>query len=282
MGDDRRGTVLTEAYIYSTVRYGAVARRGTRRSAVRCRAAASAVMPSLLVLALLVLSPRVAQGQHPPTAPADSHPVASHAAQTTGHPRWQVGAMATGLLTTANPALLGRRYTEGYLTQPNLMANATAGPVRFTGTLNLEGFTLQRGELNAGIYGEGYIDRRHPHTLVHEAMIAVATPSRAGVRATVAGGKGFTPYGTDDPMMRPFVKYPVNHHHAQILERVLVMGALQFARGNRSITLEQGWFNGDEPVGPFTGPQWSRVGDSRSTRLTVAPFRALEAQASSG
>ncbi len=188
--------------------------------------------------------------------------------------------MGTGLLTTANPALLGRRYTEGYLTQPNLMGDATVGPVRFTGTLNFEGYTLRRGELNAGIYGEGYADRRHPHTLVHEAMLALATPTRAGFRLTVAGGKGFTPYGTDDPMMRPFVKYPVNHHHAQILERVQLLGAVQFARGDRSVTVEQGWFNGDEPVGPFTGPQWSRVGDSRSTRLTVAPHRAIEWQVS--
>ena len=195
--------------------------------------------------------------------------------------RAHIGAMATGLLTTANPALLGRRYTEGYLTQPNLMGDAALGPLRLTGTLNLEGYTLRRGELNAGMYGEGYADRRHPHTLVHEAMLAVGTPSYAGFRATLAGGKGFTPYGTDDPMMRPFVKYPVNHHHAQIIERVLVMGALQLARGDRAITLEQGWFNGDEPVGPFTAPQWSRVGDSRSTRLTVAPFASLEVQASS-
>ncbi|MDQ8167620.1 MAG: hypothetical protein P3C09_07660, partial [Gemmatimonadota bacterium] len=34
---------------------------------------------------------------------------------------YHVGAMATGLLTTANPALLGRRLTEGYVTQPNLL-----------------------------------------------------------------------------------------------------------------------------------------------------------------
>ncbi len=188
--------------------------------------------------------------------------------------------MATGLLTSANPALLGRRYTEGYLTQPNLMGDATLGPIRFSGTLNFEGYTLRRGELNAGMYGEGYADRRHPHTLVHEVMLAVATPTRAGVRATLASGKGFTPYGTDDPMMRPFVKYPVNHHHAQIIERVQVLGAVQFARRDRSITVEQGWFNGDEPVGPFTGPQWSRVGDSRSTRLTVAPHPSLELQVS--
>jgi len=222
------------------------------------------------VIALLAASvPAVSRAQHiAHVAPGDSS-------------RAHVGAMATGLLTTANPALLGRRYTEGYLTQPNVLGDAAWGALHVTGTLNFEGYTLRRGELNAGMYGEGYADRRHPHTLVHEAMLAVGTPSRAGFRATLAGGKGFTPYGTDDPMMRPFVKYPVNHHHAQIIERVLVLGALQFARGDRSITIEQGWFNGDEPVGPFTGPQWARVGDSRSTRLTVAPFRSLEAQASS-
>ena len=224
---------------------------------------------TLHIAALLTaLVPAVGRAQHfPHKATADSA-------------RAHIGAMATGLLTSANPALLGRRFTEGYLTQPNLMGDAVLGPVRFTGTLNFEGYTLRRGELNAGMYGEGYADRRHPHTLVHEAMLAAATPSRFGFRGTFAGGKGFAPYGTDDPMMRPFVKYPVNHHHAQILERVLIMGALQFARGDRSVMLEQSWFNGDEPVGPFTGPQWSRVGDSRSTRLTVSPHASLELQAS--
>ncbi len=112
-------------------------------------------------------------------------------------------------------------------------------------------------------------------------MLSFATPTRRGLRFTAAAGKGFTPYGTDDPMMRPFVKYPVNHHHAQIIERVLIMGGVQYARGDRSLTLEQSWFNGDEPTGPFTGPQWSRVGDSRSTRLTLAPMRDVELQASS-
>lgn len=193
---------------------------------------------------------------------------------------YHVGAMATGLLTTANPALLGRRLTEGYVTQPNLLGDAALGRVRFTGTLNVEGYTLRRGELNAGMYGEGYIDRRHPHTLIHEAMITVAGPSRGGARLVFGAGKGFVPFGTDDPMMRPFIKYPVNHHHAQILERVQFLGAIAYGRGNRSIVLEQGWFNGDEPTGPFAAPQWSRVGDSRSTRLTVTPHRTLEWQAS--
>ena len=72
------------------------------------------------------------------------------------------------------PALLGRDATEGYLTQPNVLGVLRRGPLTLTGTLNFEGYTLRRGELNAGIYGEGYVDRRHPHTLVHEVML-VAT-----------------------------------------------------------------------------------------------------------
>lgn len=188
--------------------------------------------------------------------------------------------MAIGSVTSANPALLGRRFTEGYLTQPNLMGAASVRNVRATATLNAEGYTLRRGELNAGMYGEGYVDRRHPHTLVHEVMLSAATSDARPWRASLSMGKGFTPFGTDDPMMRPLQKYPVNHHHAQIIERVQAIGAVQLGSAARHITLEQGWFNGDEPVAPFTGPQWQRFGDSHSTRLTLAPSAAMEIQAS--
>jgi hypothetical protein len=44
--------------------------------------------------------------------------------------------------------------------------------------------------------------------------------------------------------------------------------------------LEHAVFNGDEPVGPFIGPQWHRVGDSRTTRLTLMPTEGVELQAS--
>jgi len=191
-----------------------------------------------------------------------------------------LGAMGVGALTHAAPALLGRDATEGYLTQPNIMAAWQHGGLSATGTINLEGYTLRRGELNAGIYGEGFVDRRHPHTLVHEVMLMVTTPSRRDVRASLGGGKGFTPYGTDDPMMRPFVKFPVNHHHAQIIERVQLLGALAVGSLDRGVALEHAVFNGDEPVGPFVGPQWDRVGDSRATRLTVMPATGVEVQAS--
>jgi hypothetical protein len=191
--------------------------------------------------------------------------------------------MGVASLTSAAPAVFGQRLTEGYLTQPNLMGAASLDPrgrVRLLGTVNLEGYTLRRGELNAGMYGEGYVDRRHPHTLVHEVMASVRTPAARGFAASLAAGKGFTPFGTDDPMMRPFTKYPVNHHHAQIIERVQTVGAVAWRRASRGVVLEHGLFNGDEPVGPFAGPEWSRVGDSHSTRLTVLPRAGLEWQLS--
>lgn len=229
-----------------------------RARPVRHRRAGRASIATLCLVACAAVAPALA-------AQEGSPPVAGH-----------VGAQAIGLLTHAAPALGGRDYTEGYLTQPNVMGELSLlGLLRFTGTLNLEGLTLERGELNAGIFGEGYVDRRHPHTLVHEAMASAV--ARIGPLAlSLAGGKGFVPFGTDDPMMRPFAKYPVNHHYAQLLERVQVVGAVRW----RGVTIEGATFNGDEPLGPYEAPAWSRVGDSRAVRLTVAPARGLELQGS--
>src|SRR6185436_5736891 len=141
---------------------------------------------------------------------------------------------------------------EGYLTQPVVMAHAApaGGRVRLVGTLDLEGLTLRRGQLNAGAFGEGYVDRRHPHTLVHEAVASVegALPGARGVRASLAAGKGFVPFGTDDPMSRPFVLFPVNHHLAQVLERALVVGGARADGRGGSAALEAPLFNRDEPA----------------------------------
>jgi hypothetical protein len=180
-----------------------------------------------------------------------------------------VGAMAVGVATHVAPALLGRSATEGYLTQPAVQGTAWRGPWRALVTVNLEGLTLRRGELTPGSYGEGYVDRRHPHTLLHEAMGAVVTAPGRGWQASLAAGKGFVPFGTDDPMMRPFVKFPVNHHHAQLPERVQGIAAVRVGGHARALLVEQGWFNGDEPTGPWAGPQWRRVGDSHATRLAA-------------
>lgn len=192
--------------------------------------------------------------------------------------------MAIAVVTQADPAVANRRLREGYLTQSMLMGALRTGPLRVTGMLNAEGYTLRRGELNAGMYGEGYVDRRHPHTLVHEAMASLQSPrwtSRVGMwQASLSAGRGFTPYGSDDPMVRPFVKYPVNHHHAQIIERVQVLGALRWSGSGRSASIEHGWFNGDEPTSPFAAPQWQRLGDSRATRVVVSPNAAWEWQTS--
>jgi hypothetical protein len=180
-----------------------------------------------------------------------------------------LGAQAVGVVTRASPALAGRTLTEGYVTQPVVMGELVprGGPLRLTGTLDFEGLTLRRGELNGGIYGEGYVDRRHPHTLVHEAVAALEA-GVLGARASIAAGKGFAPFGTDDPMMRPFVKYPVNHHLAQILERYVLIAAVRAGPA----LLEASTFNGDEPMGPYEWPSARRFGDSWSVRGTLAPF----------
>lgn len=198
--------------------------------------------------------------------------------------RGEFGFQVVSVLTRASAAHLGKTLTEAYLTQPNLMGDmrstSALGDLQLLTTLNFEGYTLRRGELNAGMYGEGYVDRRHPHTFVHEAMLAYTTPALGPVQLSLAGGKGFTPYGTDDPMMRPFVLYPVNHHHAQIIERVQAIGALRLGNATRSVALEHGVFNGDEPYAPFSGPRWSRFGDSHATRVTARPTDGVELQTS--
>jgi hypothetical protein len=188
-----------------------------------------------------------------------------------------VGAQATGVVTHAAPAIGGRDLTEGYLTQPIIMAEL--GLLRHAlgvkATIDFEGQTLKRGELNAGIVGEGYIDRRHPHTYLHE-LVATAEHALGATDASLTAGKGFAPFGTDDPMSRPFEKYPVNHHLAQILERAIAIGAI---RGG-PLVLEAGLFNGDEPEGPGDVPNRKRYWDSWSSRVTYVPFRQTEMQAS--
>jgi hypothetical protein len=188
----------------------------------------------------------------------------------------RAGARAIGLLTHAEPALVGESRTEAYLTQPMIMAHASwRDRIVLSTTVNFEGWTLDRGELMAGNAGEGYVDRRHPHTFLHEAMLT-GFASAAGFRTSLSFGRGFAPFGTDDPMVRPFVKYPGNHHWSQILERWVLIGAAQ--RG--PVTVEAGLFNGNEPTGPGDLGRFSRFGDSHAYRISLTPATALELQAS--
>jgi hypothetical protein len=186
--------------------------------------------------------------------------------------------MLTVIATRVTPALAGRPRSEVLVTQPMLMFRGARwrGALQFASMLNAERWTLPDGEPVAGIWGEGFVDRRHPHTILHEAMVTGERRVKQ-LRLSIAGGKGLVPFGTDDPMVRPLSKYPANHHFSQILERVQLIGALRI--GAR-IGIEAATFNGDEPSGPASAPAWRRFGDSRAVRLSAWPIPTLEVQGS--
>ena len=186
-----------------------------------------------------------------------------------------VMAQAIPLVTRADPTATRSALTEGYVSQPLIMAHGSAAWLEARATLNLEGLTLDRGELNTGAYGEGYVDRRHPHAYVHELLLG-AERTYAGFDGSLFAGRGFAPFGTDDPMVRPFEKYPVNHHLSQILERLVAIAAVE----KGPLTGELGTFNGDEPTGPSASPNFDRFGDSWAARLTLSPFAGAELSAS--
>jgi hypothetical protein len=194
--------------------------------------------------AVLTLA-NIARGQNPPRS-------------------FTISAQAIGLVTQATHTPLDRRLTEAYLTQPLLAAELHAASFSAIGLLNLEGATLRRGELDLGEWGEGYVDRRHPHAYLHELMVGAETLGDR-VRGSLFAGRGFVPFGSDDPMSRPFASYPVDHHLAQILERYVVVGAVSM----RALSLEAAAFGGDEPVNPSTLPLARRFGDSWSVRGTI-------------
>jgi hypothetical protein len=191
--------------------------------------------------------------------------------------RLHVMAQAIPVVTRAQNTAGGRDLTEGYLAQLIAMGSGRLlrGHLLFDVTLNGEGLTLRRGELSTGAFGEGFVDRRHPHTYLHE-LIATGVGSTGPLAYSASFGRGFVPFGTDDPMMRPFEKYPINHHLSQILERGLAIGALRFGPA----MLEGSTFGGDEPTSPGALPRRDRLGDSWSVRGTLLPFSGAELQAS--
>ncbi|GLC26621.1 hypothetical protein [Roseisolibacter agri] len=196
---------------------------------------------------------------------AHVHPAARHDAE-----RARLSADVTALVVRALRSVEGRTIDEGYLTQPVVMGHAPlwGGRLRLTGTLNLEALTLRDGQLTPGSYGEGFVDRRHPHTFVHEAMASVEGRPLGPVRMSLAAGKGFVPFGTDDPMLRPFVLFPVNHHLAQLLERYVAIAGVRVP----GALLEGATFGGDEPAGPWTWPRARRFGEAWAGRATLLPL----------
>jgi hypothetical protein len=232
-------------------------------------------------------------------AAAAQHVHAAADSAPAGAPRLHVaaGAHAVPLLTHASPILRGASRTEAYLSQPTLLfdvvfardvgdvrahgappvsgAGSVSPTVGVLGTISLEALTMARGELAAGSHGEGYVDRRHPHTYLHELM-AFAMAGAGPVVASLAAGRGFVPFGTDDPMMRPFVKFPVNHHLGQVLERLVAAGGVRASR----VMVEGALFDGAEPFDATDLGSTDRFGDSWAARLTVLPVHGLELQAS--
>lgn len=186
-------------------------------------------------------------------------------------------AQAIPLLTRAAPSAGGTSQSQAAVTQALLMARFSAWRSHgaLAATLDAEGRTIPNGELDTGAWGEGFVDRRHPHTYVHELM-ATGSGTAGPVTWSATMGRGFVPFGTDDPMMRPLVKFPINHHLAQILERLAAIGALRVGPA----TLEAASFGGDEPTQPSSAPRWQRFGDSWSARATWRPTSGTEIQAS--
>jgi hypothetical protein len=189
-----------------------------------------------------------------------------------------VHAQAIPLVTRASHTPGDKTLTEFALSQPAVMLEWRRSRFSVRATLDAEGLTIPGGELSPGSHGEGYYDRRHPHTYVHELMalgVDLLGARDGELRVSIAAGpKGFVAFGTDDPMGRPVARYPINHHLAQILERSVVIGSLSY----RGLSIERSWFNGDEPTRPDDWPEWHRGLDSDAWRFTIEPRPGLSAQ----
>lgn len=223
-------------------------------------------------LASLAAAPAVAHGQHA----GHETPAATDTARTRPD-RWHLMAQAIPVVTYAANTAEGADLTEGYVTQAAAMGRGDllGGHLRLVATLNAEGLTMARGELSTGAFGEGYVDRRHPHTYLHE-LVASGLGAVGPVAFSVSAGRGFAAFGTDDPMLRPFEKYPINHHLSQILERPMVTAAIRLA----DVIVDASTFGGDEPTSPSATPVMRRLGDSWSVRATALPRGGLELQGS--
>jgi hypothetical protein len=238
---------------------------------------------------------RPAEETMPAEEPADSSQ--AHAAEAGGHEMlsarlgrgWTVAGMAQAfpVVTQGEPFDDGSRLNEGeaYLTQPAVMVNVASpgGRIVLRGTLNLEAETQRGGEYTFGGWGEGFADKRHPHTFLHEAMLSVNVWNAPGGAFSLSAGKGFAPYGTDDPMGRPALKYPTNHHLSQVLERWTASAVYLHRSG---LSVEAGLFGGGEPESPSDLENVRSFGDSWSARVTqrlgggFGPFAPWEVSAS--
>lgn len=233
----------------------------------------ASLFPYILTALLLVLGPDRLRSQHA------GHDMSAMAADTSAMAlsRMHMMVQAIPLITRAAPSAGGAPATQMVVSQFVAMLRSSFGHGHgaFAAALDGEGFTMPNGELNTGGYGEGFVDRRHPHTYVHELMLSALGGSGA-LTFSASAGRAFAAFGTDDPMMRPLVKFPINHHLSQILERATAIGAVR----SGPLILEVATFGGDEPSHPSSLPRASRFGDSWSARATLIPVSGLELQAS--
>jgi len=194
----------------------------------------------------------------------------------------QLSAQATFAAIHVDPVPGGRSANQFVLEMPVAMLHAAALNNRLVlhAALDLEGWTMPHGVLGLGTWGEGFNDRRHPHTYVHEAMLAWTQRGRQGrflpLVASISIGKGYVAFGSEDPMNRPALGFPVNHHWSQILERAAAIAGVRAG----PLSLEASLFNGDEPEYPGQWPLLKRFGDSWAGRATVVITRGFELEAS--
>jgi hypothetical protein len=185
---------------------------------------------------------------------------------------WQLLAMgqAHPIVTVGAPGRRGSPLhgTELHLTQPAAMINVFSPGerivVRFTP--NFEGLVLRDGERTFGAWGEGFIDGRHPHTYLHELMLSWNLWDAPSGTFSLSAGRGFAAYGTDDPMARPVIKYPTNHHLSQILERWTVNAQYLFDNG---ASIEAAIFDGNEPEHSGDAGNFRAFPNSWSTRAAL-------------
>ena len=180
------------------------------------------------------------------------------------------GVMAA---TGADPVPGDRYLSELRVVQPVVMLHAGWGPhLAGLATLDLEGLTIPQGELAPGDWGEGFIDRRHPHTYAHELLVTAndLLGRRDGQgQLSLDGRQGLRPVRhrrSDDPAGAPVPGQPPLRPDPR------ARGADRRRPCRGRVTLELGLFNGDEPERPDQWPLIAgRFGDSWSGRLTAAP-----------
>ncbi len=75
---------------------------------------------------------------------------------------------------TVDPVPGGGSLSEFRLARPTVAVEAgvLGDKLRLRSAVILEGWTISDGELSLGAFGEGFVDRRHPHTYVHELMLS--------------------------------------------------------------------------------------------------------------